>query len=92
MVHLHSEIPTDPEEMRKACDQLRAEIAEHRERKKATFSEVVAFQAEAGTSGRMSEYRRLIGAGCGGVPPSEVDQVLGMLLEVSSSLEIRDSL
>lgn len=46
------------------------------------FDELVAFQAEAGTGGRMSEYRRLIGAGCGGVPPSEVDQVLGMLLEV----------
>jgi hypothetical protein len=42
----------------------------------------VSFQAEAGTSGRMGEYRRLIGAGCGGVPPSEVDHVLGMLLEV----------
>jgi len=41
----------------------------------------VNFQAEAGTSGRMSEYRRLIGAGCGGVPPSEVDHVLSMLLE-----------
>lgn len=87
LVDLHSELPTDPAELKKACDQLRTEIMEYRERKKAMFSEVVAFQAEAGTSGRMSEYRRLIGAGCGGVPPSEVDQVLGMLLEVSPPTE-----
>ena len=50
------------------------------------FEELVTFQAEAGTSGRMGEYRRLIAAGCGGVSPSEVDHVLGMLLEVRTAL------
>ncbi|KAG8920656.1 hypothetical protein FRC02_000786 [Tulasnella sp. 418] len=35
----------------------------------------------------MAEYRRLIGAGCGGVPPSEVDNVIGILLETLESDE-----
>ncbi|KXN87947.1 Cell division cycle-related protein res2/pct1, partial [Leucoagaricus sp. SymC.cos] len=87
LVDLYSDIPTDPEELKKACDQLREEIVEYRKRRKTMFDELVAFQAEAGTSGRMGEYRRLIGAGCGGVPPSEVDQVLGMLLETLESEE-----
>lgn len=82
LLNLHSNLPTDPEELKEACGQLREEMMEYRKRRKTMFDELVAFQAEAGTSGRMSEYRRLIGAGCGGVPPSEVDQVLGMLLEV----------
>ena len=46
------------------------------------FDQLTAFRAEAGTGGRMAEYRRLIGAGCGGVPSSEVDNIIGMLLEV----------
>ncbi|KAG6901547.1 hypothetical protein C0995_010657 [Termitomyces sp. Mi166 len=88
LVALHADIPTNPDELHKACEALREELAQIRKRRKITFEELVSFQAEAGTSGRMAEYRRLIGAGCGGVPPSEVDQVLGMLLEVSS-LSIR---
>jgi len=48
------------------------------------FDEFVAFQTEAGTSGRMGEYRRLIASG-GSFRPSEVDQVLGVLLEVGTS-------
>ncbi|KAJ3565806.1 hypothetical protein NP233_g7405 [Leucocoprinus birnbaumii] len=87
LVDLYSNVPTDPEELKQACNQLREEIVEYRKRRKITFNELVAFQAEAGTSGRMGEYRRLIGAGCGGVPPSEVDQVLGMLLETLESEE-----
>lgn len=83
LIGLYSNIPPNPEELRQCCDALREEITQHRKRRKIMFQELVTFQAEAGTSGRMGEYRRLIGAGCGGVPPSEVDQVLGMLLEVS---------
>jgi len=82
LVELYSDIPTDPEELRKSCDALREEISQHRKRRKVVFDELVTFQAEAGTSSRMGEYRRLIGIGCGGIPPSEVDAVLGMLLEV----------
>ncbi|THV05390.1 transcription factor [Dendrothele bispora CBS 962.96] len=84
---LYSNIPTDPEELARACDALRGEITHHRKRRKQLFDDLVSFQAEAGTSGRMAEYRRLIGAGCGGIPPSEVDQVLGMLLETLESEE-----
>ena len=83
LIGLYSNLPPNPEELRQSCDALREEITQHRKRRKIMFHELVTFQAEAGTSGRMGEYRRLIGAGCGGVPPSEVDQVLGMLLEVS---------
>lgn len=82
LLALHGNLPTDPEGIRQACEALRTDIMQHRKRRKETFEGLVNFQAEAGTSGRMSEYRRLIGAGCGGVPPSEVDHVLGMLLEV----------
>lgn len=85
---LYSNIPTDPDELRQSCDALREEISQHRKRRRLMFDELVTFQAQAGTSGRMGEYRRLIGAGCGGVPPSEVDQVLGMLLEVCMRIPI----
>ncbi|KAJ7237214.1 apses-domain-containing protein [Mycena haematopus] len=87
LVTLYSDIPTDPEALRQMSDSLRGEIEQFRKRRKGTFEELVSFQAEAGTSGRMGEYRRLIGAGCGGVPPSEVDHVLGMLLETLESEE-----
>lgn len=80
---LYADIPTNAENLSQSCEALREEIAQYRERRRLMFNELVTFQAEAGTSGRMGEYRRLIGVGCGGVPPSEVDQVLGMLLEVS---------
>ena len=83
---LHSNLPTDPEGIHQECEALRADIMQHKKRRKDNFDGLVNFQAEAGTSGRMGEYRRLIGAGCGGVPPAEVDHVLGMLLEVYSQL------
>jgi transcription factor MBP1 len=82
LLALQSNLPTDPEGIRQACETLKADIMQYRKRRKETFQGLVNFQAEAGTSGRMGEYRRLIGAGCGGVPPAEVDHVLGMLLEV----------
>ncbi|KAJ2912206.1 hypothetical protein MD484_g8209, partial [Candolleomyces efflorescens] len=81
LIVLHSNIPTDPETLRRMCESLRGEVGQYKKRRKLMFDELVTFQAEAGTSGKMSEYRRLISAGCGGVEPAEVDQVLGMLLE-----------
>lgn len=83
LVALYSDIPSDPEVMRARCDALRRELDEHQKRRKELFDELRAYQAEAGTGGRMSDYRRLIGAGCGGVPPLEVDNIIGVLLEVS---------
>ncbi|KAK0231214.1 transcription factor [Armillaria fumosa] len=87
LIALHSGVPSDPEVLRQACAALREEITQARKRRKTMFDELVTFQAEAGTNGRMSEYRRLIGAGCGGIPPSEVDSVLGVLLETLESEE-----
>ena len=84
LVALYSGIPTDSVELRQECEGLRGEITQYRKRRRIMFDEVVSFQAEAGTSGQMGAYRRLIGAGCGGIPPTEVDAVLGMLLEVNS--------
>ena len=86
LLELYADIPTDPEELRKECDRLREELAGHRARRKDMFDNLVKFQAEAGTGGRMAEYRRLISAGCGGIPPEEVDGVVGMLLEVRGQM------
>ncbi|KAJ8583016.1 apses-domain-containing protein [Rhizopogon salebrosus TDB-379] len=87
LLALYGDVPSDPEALRVACDALREEVGQHRKRRKDMFDELASFQAEAGTGGRMSEYRRLIGAGCGGVPPSDVDNIIGMLLETLEAEE-----
>jgi len=84
---LYSELPTDEESTKRACDALRAELEEEKTRRRQTFDELVRLQADAGTGGRMNQYRRLIGAGCGGLSPAEVDEVLGMLLETLEAEE-----
>ncbi|KIO27076.1 hypothetical protein M407DRAFT_23618 [Tulasnella calospora MUT 4182] len=68
-------------ELAQACDTLRREIEQHRTKRRQGFEDYVQLSAESGTGGRMVDYRRLIGAGCGGVPPYEVDNVIGVLLE-----------
>ncbi|KAG2158975.1 apses-domain-containing protein [Suillus bovinus] len=87
LLALYADVPTDPEALRATCDALREEIGLHRKRRKDMFDELASFQAEAGTGGRMADYRKLIGAGCGGMQPSEVDNVIGMLLETLESEE-----
>ncbi|RXW25850.1 hypothetical protein EST38_g66 [Candolleomyces aberdarensis] len=81
LIALHSNMPADSAALHRMCESLRGEVNQYKKRRKVMFDELVTFQAETGTSGKMSEYRRLISAGCGGVEPAEVDQVLGMLLE-----------
>jgi len=83
LLELYSNIPDDPEALRSTCEALRDELGHHRKRRRELFDEITVFQAEAGTGGRMGEYRRLIGAGCGGVQPTEVDSIISVLLEVS---------
>lgn len=84
---LHSfalqKVAEGPEAVAAAVSELQGDIAKQRARRIEDSAEFVRLGAEAGTGGRMSEYRRLIGAGCGGVPPNEVDAVIGVLLEVS---------
>ncbi|KAI9512696.1 transcription factor [Russula earlei] len=87
LIALHADIPQEPESLRVACEMLREELVQRRKRRKEMFDEFVRFQAEAGTGGRMTEYRRLIAAGCGGIPTSEVDGVVSMLLESLESEE-----
>lgn len=79
---LYQSVPTDPEALSQECERLRQEIQEHGKRRAELFDALVAAQADAGTGGRMAEYRRLIGIGCGGVAPGDVDNVVTMLLEV----------
>lgn len=83
---LHASIPSDPDVIRAECERLRTELEQHKKRRKEMFDDFVKFKAEAGTGGRMPEYRRLIAGGCGGMTPAEVDEVIGTLLDVSRSV------
>ncbi|KAL0949188.1 hypothetical protein HGRIS_009266 [Hohenbuehelia grisea] len=83
---LHGITPTDPDALRQACDALREEISNSSKRRVELFNELVTFQAEADTSDKMNDYRRLIAVGCG-IPEAEVDQVLPMLLETLEAEE-----
>lgn len=82
LANLHADIPTDPVALEEECEKLRTELVSYNKRRLDAIDDLARFQTEAGTGGRMADYRRLIGAGCGGVPPGEVDNVIGMLLEV----------
>ena len=82
LLALHLDLPNNQDSIRTACELAKEELGHRRKRRKGMFDQLTAFRAEAGTGGRMAEYRRLIGAGCGGVPSSEVDNIIGMLLEV----------
>lgn len=79
---LHADIPTESEAIRAECEKLRQELEVHKKRRVGTVDTLVKAQAEAGTGGKMAQYRKLISAGCGGVPPNEVDNVVKMLVEV----------
>jgi transcription factor MBP1 len=81
LLDLYTNVPSNAETLKQECEKMREDVGQYRKRRKTTFSDLVKFQAEAGTGGRMAEYRRLIGAGCG-LPSSEVDNVLGILAEV----------
>ena len=81
---LYADLPTDEEEIKKACQALRSELEESKTKKTRLIDELATLQAESGTGGRMAQYRRLISSGCGGMALSEVDDNLTMLLEVNS--------
>ncbi|KAJ8514852.1 hypothetical protein ONZ45_g7653 [Pleurotus djamor] len=87
LLQLHADIPRDEEGLRQACEALRQDISQFKKRRVDLFDRLATFQAEADTSARMSDYRRIIGIGCGGIPPSEVDPVLSMLLETLEAEE-----
>lgn len=82
LIPIHSNLPSDPTQVQAECDRIRTELLGRKRRRVELFGDLIKFQAEAGTGGRMADYRRLISAGCGGVPQTEVDNVIGMLLEV----------
>lgn len=71
-----------PDRTAAVYEELKGDIEALRTERRQGFDIFVELSAEAGTGEKMNEYRRLIGAGCGGVPASEVDNVVGVLLEV----------
>lgn len=84
LLALYADVPTDPDALKDACEELRKDLEGHKTKRVGLVDALVNAQAEAGTGGRMAEYRRLIGAGCGGLPSIEVDQLVTTLLEVSA--------
>lgn len=85
---MYSNLPSDDEGIRQACQEIRSELERSRTKRAEMFEQLVTLQAEAGTGGRMAQYRRLLSAGCGGIPAGEIDDVLSALLEVSSLVSI----
>ncbi|EJU05994.1 apses-domain-containing protein [Dacryopinax primogenitus] len=79
-LHALHTLPTDSAEIQRECEALREELRSYRTRREAAMQGFVQQLAEAGTGGRMAEYRRLIG-GSLGIPPDEVDGLVDSLLE-----------
>ncbi|TIB08683.1 hypothetical protein E3P89_03440 [Wallemia ichthyophaga] len=69
------------------CTILREQINSLHHKRIASLHELIKRQKEVGTGKKMSEYRKLISVGCG-IPTTEIDGVLEMLLE---SLESENS-
>lgn len=78
--------PPDPTSLSAECASLRTSLLAGRSRRSALFDALVSCQAEAGTSARMGDYRRLIMIGCGGIGWGEVEGAVEGLLEVSKVL------
>lgn len=71
-----------PENAKEEEEKLRREIEEKRKRRAELVERLVKAQTEAGTTEKMSRYRHLIAAGCGGdVDAKDVDMLVGQLLE-----------
>jgi DNA repair exonuclease SbcCD ATPase subunit len=81
IVELHANIP-DEAILHDACESIRSELALLSEQRTELFKTFVSQQAEAGTGGKMNEYKRLIAAGCGGMSFGEVEEVIESLYEV----------
>ena len=81
VIDLFSGIPSDPETLHQMCESLRIEIGRLQQKRREGFDSFVKQQAEAGTGGKMNEYKKLIAAGCGSMAPSEVETVIDTLLQ-----------
>ena len=80
---LYSEIPADEEGLKQACQALRTELEQSKTRRWDLINQLVKLQAEAGTHGRINQYRRLIGSATGGALVADLDKTLSTVLEVS---------
>ncbi|WFD31780.1 Transcription factor mbp1 (MBF subunit p120) [Malassezia sp. CBS 17886] len=63
--------------------QLRAQVSSELEREQALFREHIDTVRDDGTGRTMAMYRRLIAAGCGGIPTNEVDPVVAAVGELA---------
>jgi len=84
VVTLHSMLPEDETELKRACADLREEIGAQRKRRKTAFDELVRLQAESGTGAKISEYRRLLKIAVPTMALEEIEAALPLVLEVCS--------
>ncbi|TIA86266.1 hypothetical protein E3P99_03741 [Wallemia hederae] len=75
-----STINAPSDNVQEECATLRNKIKELQEKRITSIQELIRRQKEVGTGKKMSEYRKLISVGCG-IPATEIDTVLEMLLE-----------
>ncbi|VDC02494.1 unnamed protein product [Peniophora sp. CBMAI 1063] len=93
MIALHSNIPTDPAALQQECEALRQELSQRRERRVQLMHEYVRARVEAGTEGRMQEYKMLLADGMGGrtlmlnEPGAENDEILRFLEQLMEAEE-----
>ncbi|KAF8306263.1 ankyrin [Clavulina sp. PMI_390] len=73
------------EQIEQECTKIRDELAARAIRRAEMFQKIVKELSEAGNGENMEEYRKLIAAGLGGIPPSEVDELIGPILEMIQS-------
>lgn len=89
---LYSDIPADEEGLKQACQLLRADLEQSKTRRWDLIGELVKLRAEAGTNGRINQYRKLISSESGGIQADELDKSLPTILEVSPRWNIRSGL
>lgn len=75
-----STINAPSDNVQEECASIRDKIKELQQKRITSIQELIKRQKEVGTGKKMSEYRKLISVGCG-IPTTEIDTVLEMLLE-----------
>ena len=70
----------DDSNVEQECEELRKKVKDMYQIRLSSLKELIKRQKEVGTGKKMSEYRKLISSGCG-IPSTEIDTVLELLLE-----------
>lgn len=93
VIALHANMPTDSAALHQECEALRQELAHRRDRRVHLMRSIVRAQVEAGTEGRMQEYKMLLADGMGGRTvklhePGEANDEVLRFLEVSGIVHL----